>query len=194
MGHTQAEKAENHDRILDVAAKRFRQLGLNGISVADVMKEAGLTVGGFYKHFDSRDQLVLEAIGRSFEDVNAWGVRAKASLRKTLRSYLSPAHRDNVTDGCPFTLLATDVSRNTVEAQDAYTLRLKTLLIHLERWLPAAEAAERQSKIIFLVSACVGALTLSRAVSDKRLSAQILNNVASELFALFPESAGDAKE
>jgi TetR/AcrR family transcriptional repressor of nem operon len=191
MGHTQAEKAATHDRILTVASKRFRQFGLKGIGVADVMKEAGLTVGGFYKHFDSRDQLVLEAIGRAFDHIDDWGLRAKASLRKTVKVYLSAKHRDNLTDGCPFSLLATDVSRDAEAARDAYTLRLKVLFQQLESWLPDTPDAQRQAKIMLIFSACIGALSLSRAVSDKRFSNQILNSVAKELFALFPET-GDA--
>ena len=189
MGHTQAEKAENHDRILNVASKRFRQFGLKGIGVADVMKEAGLTVGGFYKHFDSRDQLVLEAIGRAFDHIDDWGLRAKASLRKTVKVYLSAKHRDNVTDGCPFSLLATDISRDSEAARDAYTQHLKVLFHQLESWLPDTADAQRQAKIMLIFSACIGALSLSRAVSDKRFSNQILNSVTNELFALFPETA-----
>ena len=66
------DKAETHIRIVKVAAKRFRELGLEGIGVADVMKEAGVTVGGFYKHFDSRDELVVEALATAFQDLDRW--------------------------------------------------------------------------------------------------------------------------
>src|SRR6185436_16668027 len=65
MGHSKADKDESHDRIVQVAAARFREIGVDGIGVADLMKEAGLTHGGFYRHFDSRDQLVAEAIERA---------------------------------------------------------------------------------------------------------------------------------
>ena len=67
MGYSKSDKAETHARIVSVAAKRFRELGLEGIGVADVMKEAGVTVGGFYKHFDSRDELVVEALATAFQ-------------------------------------------------------------------------------------------------------------------------------
>src|SRR6476620_10123915 len=72
MGYSKSDKAETHSRIVRVAAKRFRERGLEGIGVADVMKEAGVTVGGFYKHFDSRDELVVEALATAFQDLDHW--------------------------------------------------------------------------------------------------------------------------
>lgn len=93
MGHSQAEKAATHQRIVDVAARRFRELGLDGIGVADVMKEAGMTVGGFYKHFESRDELVTEALEVAFKSLDIWEARAE-NLAQAVRDYLSEAHRD----------------------------------------------------------------------------------------------------
>lgn len=93
MGHSQAEKAATHQRIVDVAARRFRELGLDGIGVADVMKEAGMTVGGFYKHFESRDELVTEALEVAFKSLDVWEARAE-NLAQAVRDYLSEAHRD----------------------------------------------------------------------------------------------------
>ena len=72
MGYSKSDKAETHARIVKVAAKRFRERGLEGIGVADVMKEAGVTVGGFYKHFGSRDELVVEALATAFKDLDVW--------------------------------------------------------------------------------------------------------------------------
>jgi TetR/AcrR family transcriptional repressor of nem operon len=72
MGYSKSDKAETHTRIVKVAAKRFRELGLEGIGVADVMREAGVTVGGFYKHFGSRDELVVEALAAAFKDLDVW--------------------------------------------------------------------------------------------------------------------------
>ena len=81
MGHSQAEKAATHQRIVDVAARRFRELGLDGIGVADVMKEAGMTVGGFYKHFESRDELVTEALGAAFKS-STYGKHVQKTSRR----------------------------------------------------------------------------------------------------------------
>lgn len=186
MGHSQAEKAATHQRIVEVAARRFRELGLDGIGVADVMKDAGLTVGGFYKHFDSRDDLVVQALAASFVDVDGWEFRAKASLRKAIRQYLSEGHRDNLDTSCPLSSLMSDVGRSSDEARDVYTARLKKIFDLVETLLPPQILEERRPKVLFLFSACVGAMGLARAVSDPKLSKQILNNVADELIALFP--------
>src|SRR6202047_3965285 len=94
MGYSKSDKAETHTLIVKVAAKRFRELGLEGIGVADVMKEAGVTVGGFYKHFDSRDELVVEALATAFQDLDRWEERTD-TLTKFLESYLSEEHRDS---------------------------------------------------------------------------------------------------
>ena len=93
MGYSKSDKAETHARILNVAAKRFRELGLEGIGVADVMKEAGVTVGGFYKHFASRDELVVEALATAFQDLDRWE-ESTETLTNALNSYLTEEHRD----------------------------------------------------------------------------------------------------
>src|SRR5260370_7873449 len=93
MGYSKKDKAETHTRIVNVAAKRFRELGLEGIGVADVMKEAGVTVGGFYKHFDSRDELVVEALATAFQDLDRWE-EPTDTLTKLVESYSSQAPRD----------------------------------------------------------------------------------------------------
>ena len=93
MGYSKSDKAETHTRIVKVAAKRFRELGLEGIGVADVMKEAGITVGGFYKHFGSRDELVVEALATAFKDLDVWEEHT-ADMAHLLQNYLTEAHRD----------------------------------------------------------------------------------------------------
>src|SRR5271170_2594903 len=107
MGYSKSDKAETHTRIVNVAAKRFREVGLEGIGVADVMKEAGMTVGGFYKHFASRDELVTEALEVAFESLDAWEARAE-SLARAVRDYLSEAHRDAPGKGCALGALLGD--------------------------------------------------------------------------------------
>jgi len=193
MGHSQADKAITHERIVAIAAKRFRELGFDGIGVADVMTEAGLTVGGFYKHFESRDALVTEALAASFLDTRPVEFRAKRSLRKAIRDYLSPLHRDNLGSGCPFTALLSDVGRGNLAIREVYTVRLKSMFDLLETLLPADIAAARRPKIMLLFSACVGAMGLSRAITDLSLSNEILDSVADELVQLVTERRAQAK-
>ena len=107
MGHSQADKAESRDRIVQVAAARFRESGLNGIGVADLMKDAGLTHGGFYRHFASRDELVAEAVERALQEgaraVDAVASTSKSSLAAVVDAYLSPAHCDDLATSCAVT-------------------------------------------------------------------------------------------
>ena len=92
MGYSKSDKAETHARIVSVAAKRFRELGLEGIGVADVMKEAGVTVGGFYKHFDSRDELVVEALAAAFLDLDRWEEHTDTCANESFKRTICPKH------------------------------------------------------------------------------------------------------
>src|ERR1700752_412029 len=117
MRHSKAEKAKTHRRIVTIASKRFREKGLAGIGIADLMQEAGLTVGGFYKHFKSRDDLVAEAVGAA---LGSWKRRADAAAsggppltyEELVDDYLSEAHRDDLGTGCPVGALAGDIARS----------------------------------------------------------------------------------
>jgi TetR/AcrR family transcriptional regulator, transcriptional repressor for nem operon len=186
MGYSQAEKAESHQRIIDVASRRFRELGLDGISVADIMKEAGMTVGGFYKHFSSRDELVAEAMAAACQEMEESALTSQPTLKKSIQTYLSEAHRDEIANGCPISALVNDTARSTDEAREAYTERLEASLALLESQMPEATEGNRRAKAMLIYSAYIGALGLSRAVPDAKLSKQILNAVSSELIALFP--------
>src|SRR5260370_16590698 len=116
MGYSKAQKARTHKRIVAIASKRFREKGLAGLGIAELMKEAGMTVGGFYKHFDSRDELVAEAVSSAFGD---WQRRVDAaasggppvSYAELIDDYLSDVHRKDPCTSCPFSALAPDIAR-----------------------------------------------------------------------------------
>jgi TetR/AcrR family transcriptional regulator, transcriptional repressor for nem operon len=185
MGHSQAEKAATHQRIVDVAARRFRELGLDGIGVADVMKEAGMTVGGFYKHFASRDELVTEALEVAFKSLDVWEARAE-NLAQAVRDYLSEAHRDAPGKGCALGALLGDVGRSNDATREVFTERVKHNLAFSEGLLDIADPAERRARAMLQMSACLGAIGLARAVSDPVLSKEILDGVAGQLMPLLP--------
>src|SRR3979411_2184530 len=117
MGHSRADKSKTHKRIVKIAARRFREEGLAGVGIAELMKEAGLTVGGFYKHFDSRDDLVAEAVSSAFGnwkrkvDAAASGGPA-LSYEKLIQDYLDEAHRDNPGAGCAYSALAPEIAHS----------------------------------------------------------------------------------
>ncbi len=185
MGHSQAEKAETHQRIVKLAAKKFREFGLEGISIADLMEEAGVAVGGFYKHFACRDDLVVEALTAAILEMNQSALTKQRTLRKTIRAYLAEAHRDSLQDSCPVSSLVNDVSRSSEAARDVFTAWVERSFSDIAEKIPTEAGRDRRAKAILIYSACVGAIGLSRAVSDSDLSDQILKTVAKQLFITF---------
>ncbi|MGB8580736.1 MAG: TetR/AcrR family transcriptional regulator [Candidatus Sulfotelmatobacter sp.] len=183
MGYSKSDKAETHTRIVKVAAKRFRELGLEGIGVADVMREAGVTVGGFYKHFGSRDELVVEALAAAFKDLDVWEEHT-ADMAHLLQNYLTEAHRDAPGTGCAMGALVGDMTRGSKSARALYTARVKRSLAFFSALLPSNRRSNKRRRALLILSALLGAINLSRAVSDPNLSREILHGVREELIGL----------
>lgn len=186
MGTSQAAKAESHDRILDIAAARIRRDGIGGLAVAEIMKEAGLTHGGFYRHFESREQLVAEAAQRALtqgsEPTMAAGeIGGRLGYTKLVDGYLSTWHRDHPESGCGVAGVASDVARDGGPAQAAYTEQVRKCLEVLTDLLVESEGRALEREAIFSFSALVGAISLARAVDDPALSAQIMAETAAAL-------------
>jgi TetR/AcrR family transcriptional repressor of nem operon len=186
MGHSKAKKAETHKRIVKIASKRFREDGLAGVGISELMKEAGLTVGGFYKHFDSRDDLVAEAVGSAF---GGWKRRVEAaasggpavSYAKLIDEYLNEAHRDNPGAGCAFSALAEEIARSDKRTRALASEQVRNDVQLIAGLLPGKDKRAARSKAILTFSALVGAMSLARAVSDEALSLEILKTVAEVL-------------
>jgi TetR/AcrR family transcriptional repressor of nem operon len=183
MGHSKAQKARTHRRIVAIASKRFREKGLAGFGIAELMKEAGLTVGGFYKHFDSRDDLVAEAVNSAF---GGWKRRVDAaksggppvSYEKLIDDYLSEAHRDNPGAGCAFSALAPEIARSDKRTRALTSEQVRSDIQLIAALRPAKDKRTERSRAILAFSALVGAMSLARAVSDVALSREILETVA----------------
>src|SRR5258708_17290330 len=183
VGHSKVEKAKTHKRIVAIACKRFREDGLAGVGIAKLMKEAGLTVGGFYKHFGSRDDLVSQALSSAF---GAWNRRMDAaasggppvSYARLIDDYLNEAHRDNPGTGCAFSALAPEIARSDKRTRALATEQIRNDLQLLAGLLPGKNKRAARSKAISTYSALVGAMSLARAVSDEALSREILKTVA----------------
>jgi TetR/AcrR family transcriptional repressor of nem operon len=186
VGTSQAAKAASHDHILDIAAARIRRDGIDRLAVAELMKEAGLTHGGFYRHFDSREHLVAEATQRALSQGSEWTI-ASAKLggqrgyTKLIDGYLSTWHRDHPESGCGVAAVAADAARADGPARGSYTRQVKECLAALADLTgnPDRQAEEREA--ILTLSALVGAISIARAVDDPDLSQQILANVAAAL-------------
>lgn len=183
MRRSKTEKAVTHSKIVAVAAKRFRELGLEGIGVADVMKEAGSSVGGFYKHFKSRDELVIEALAEAFKDLDRWEQEAE-DLPALLSYYLGEEHRDCPGTGCAVTALAGDVRHASTGIRTVFTERVKHSLAYTADRMKGGDAASRRARAILSLSAGIGGLSLARAVNDKALSREILAALRDQLIAL----------
>jgi TetR/AcrR family transcriptional repressor of nem operon len=175
------EAAANRERILEVAGTLFRERGFDGIGVADIMKQAGLTHGGFYGHFASKDDLAAEMTGR-VTTRNGWMQRLsgkpKPSLNDVVRGYLTPRHRDDPGTGGRFAALGSDVVRQPAAVRRAFTAGLENRVEGLRQLIAGRSAAARRRRALATMAGMVGALMLSRAVDDPKLSADILDAAA----------------
>jgi len=195
VGTSQAAKAASHDRILDIAAARIRRDGIDRLAVAELMKEAGLTHGGFYRHFDSREHLVAEAAQRALSKGSAWTMAAaklggQRGFTALVDGYLSAWHRDHPEAGCGVAGVAVDVARTGGPERGSYTRQVRVCLAVLADLIdnPDRQAGEREA--VLTLSALVGAISMARAVDDPELSEQILTNAAAALKERIPNQAG----
>jgi len=180
---SRAEKAVTHSKIVSVAARRFREQGLQGIGVADVMKQAGTSVGGFYKHFGSRDDLVIEALSEAFKDIERLENHAQ-DLPALLEFYLAEVHRDHPGSGCPITALAGDVRLSSTGVRTLFTQRVKQSIGYYADRLKGGGTESRRTRAVLMFSAAIGGLSLARAVNDQVLSKDILTALREQLTAL----------
>jgi TetR/AcrR family transcriptional regulator, transcriptional repressor for nem operon len=186
MKVSRAQATENREHIVEVAAQLFRERGFDGIGVADLMKGAGLTHGGFYGHFASKEDLAAEACGRALNrSLQKWsGEIDKAPAKafsKIVNSYLSEAHRDGPGSGCLVAALGSDLGRQAPPVRHVVTEGIHALVEQLIRLLPGGSKPARRRKALSDFAAMVGAVTIARAVDDPRLSKEVLDAVASSL-------------
>jgi len=192
MKVSREQAALNRERVVEVAAKLFREKGFDGIGVADLMKGAGLTHGGFYGQFGSKEDLLVEACGKALEgSLAGWSRLAvgtpREQLGKIVGSYLSPAHRANPGKGCSMTTLAADAPRVGPAVRQTLTQGARAqigMLTELHGKLdPDAAPDEQRRRAIAAYAGMVGAMMLARAVEDEALSDEILETVKAALGA-----------
>lgn len=180
----------NHQIIEEVSSRLFREQGFNGVTVSDLMSAAGLTHGGFYRHFDSKDALASIACQKAFADSSARiaGRVAKETnpqkaLRAVIHGYLSVERRDNLADGCAASAFASDISREPAGSplRDAYIDGVKGLVGQLAALSSEKLEQDRSEEAIVQLSAMVGALLLSRATKGDGLSEKFLQIVRARL-------------
>ena len=180
MRYDAGHKARTRDKVLSEAASMIREEGPHQVSVSGLMARAGLTHGGFYAHFTSKDDLVASAIGRMFEDVAAkldpteLDRDPATGLKAYIDAYLSRSHRDHPNTGCPVPLLSADLPRLTPQARDVFGAGVARLTGRLAKVLAALGRPDPEALAGSMLSEMVGALALSRAVSDTAESDAIL--------------------
>jgi AcrR family transcriptional regulator len=177
MSRTSASRKEaSHERIVEAAARAIRRSGYGGTGVADIMKSAGLTHGGFYAHFASREAMLAEAADRAGAEALAASARIAAAappqhaLQTLLRAYLSKEHLEAIERGCPVAALGSEMPRQAPEVRRAATRRIKEMIDLVARQSPDWGQPGAHERALVTVATMVGALLLARAVDDPRLS------------------------
>jgi TetR/AcrR family transcriptional regulator, transcriptional repressor for nem operon len=184
---TTRSKEATHDRIVEAAARAIRRSGYNGTGVADIMKDVGLTHGGFYAHFPSREAMLAEAADRAGGESVAMMQQVAASLPPEqvlpamIEAYLSDEHLASIETGCATAALGSEMPRQAPAVRRAATHRIKEMIDLVARQLPDWGQPGAHERALFTVAALVGTLVLARAVDDTRLSAALRKSALTHL-------------
>ena len=180
MRYSREHKQETHARIVRKASVRLREKGAHGIGVADLMKEAGLTHGGFYAHFDSRDALVIEAfvyaMDRSLEHWRKLAEETSPEKRLTtiIETYLSPSHRDDPGHGCAITSLGAEIARESPKTRRAFAAKMDQLIQLIADQIQELPPKAARKQATSLLATMMGTLVLSRIAGSGELSDEVL--------------------
>ncbi|MEV0218915.1 TetR/AcrR family transcriptional regulator [Streptomyces sp. NPDC050704] len=181
-------KQETRRRIVEAAGRRFKRDGIDGSGVSALMKDAGLTNGAFYVHFESKDDLVTTAIADQLkaqaESVVALAAPGRAGLEQIVRGYLSPRHRDSPGDGCPNAALLDEIGRCADATKRAYTDGVLVLVDGIAARMAPEDPSSARVKALSLLGLMAGTLQLSRALTDRQLADELLDQGISNAFAL----------
>lgn len=189
MRYSESHKAETHQKLLKIASRALREKGPDNLAVAEVMKEAGLTHGGFYAHFKSKDALLAETLDRIFTragvnvDKMTDGLPPRHALATYVDFYVSSRHRDNPSTGCPITAINSDMPRQSKKFRETFDDGVKSLVARIANWLAASGHSNPEALAASVLSAMAGAVAVSRAVSDKGLSDEMLEAARSGIKA-----------
>jgi TetR/AcrR family transcriptional repressor of nem operon len=204
MPRSTTHKARTRARIIEAAAQAFREGGVETVAIADVMRAADLTHGGFYAHFPNKEALIAEAIARGLSDsrrafvMEAATANPEAPLREIIRRYISRFHRDHPAEGCAMPALAAEIAREPGEVRHAFTNALEAFVALLMDYVPGPTPESRSDVTLALVAGMVGAVALARAVDDAELSDRLLLSTRrfyTEILATgAPEPARDASQ
>ena len=188
MRVSRIQAAENRQSVINAASRLFRERGFDGIGLKDLMEGAGLTQGAFYKQFASKQDLAAQASRRALESASRrWSAAAAANPKNPLGAvialYLSTEHREERMDGCPIVALGSDAARQSVDVKASFEAGIRECLEMLGSWIGEADGEEPSGRAMAILSTMVGAVVLSRAVNDERLSKRFLQAAANSVQA-----------
>ena len=186
MRYKPEHKEETHQRIVETASREFREKGFEGVGIATLMKKLELTHGGFYAHFENKDDLVRESISKAFDEVDERidKVLEKHGVAGLIELYLSQGHVDNTGLGCPVPALATEVARQRGDSASLFSESVKHRISMFAGELPGESATERFELATFIFSSMVGAVTMARSTSDPVERQKILDSSRSRLLKM----------
>lgn len=180
MPYTQAHKARTRARIVAAAARAFRAEGISKVAIPALMRDAGLTHGGFYAHFANKEELVAEACVRGLSE-SSRAIMAEAesqppddALRLIIRAYLSRGHRDHPETGCSIAALGTEIVREPDGVRAAFAGELHAYARRLAAYVPGASAEEREEAALLLLSGMAGTIMMARTLDDRAQSDRLL--------------------
>jgi len=180
MRYSREHKQETHARIVKKASVRLREKGAHGVGVADLMKEAGLTHGGFYAHFDSREALVIEAFAYAMDrSTERWRKIAEQTppeqrLATIVDTYLTPAHRDDPGHGCAVPALSAEIARESVKTRKAFAGKLEQMIDMMADQIPDLPRKAARKQAAAALATMMGTLVLARVAGSGEFSEEIL--------------------
>jgi TetR/AcrR family transcriptional regulator, transcriptional repressor for nem operon len=188
---------QNRERVIATAARLFRERGIDGIGLVDLMKAAGLTPGGFYRQFNSKDDLIVQAVKRAYKDMSEDIARRIAAsddpLETLVRHYVSDYHRDDPGRGCGLAAMAADVARHDDPAlRECFGSIVSNYIALLTKLVPGSSAKAKRSAAITALAEMIGSVVLSRVVPDPALSDEIIDTVSNDLVKRHAKSSRTA--
>ena len=188
---------QNRERVIATAARLFRERGIDGIGLVELMKAAGLTPGGFYRQFKSKDDLVLQAVKRAYHDMSEDLARRIAAsddpLQTLVRHYVSDYHRDDPGQGCSLAAMAADAARHDDPAlRQCFGTIVRNYIGLLTKLVPGHSAKAKRSAAITSLAEMIGSVILSRVVPDPALSGEIIDTVSNDLVKRHAKSSRTA--
>ena len=181
MRYSKEHKQETHARIVKKASVRLREKGAHGIGVADLMKEAGLTHGGFYAHFDSREALVIEAFAYAMDrSTERWRKVAEETpadkrLATIVENYLTPVHRDDPGHGCAVPTLGAEIARESPKTRKAFAAKLEAMIDMMADQILDVPRKSARKQAVAALATMMGTLVLSRIAGNGEFSDEILS-------------------